>query len=243
MPHPKANVIDTFWARRFGCLLSDIQTPGAHVVCREDVDPNRMAVLELAHATLVRATSEHEELLTAWANSLAENAPRSADAVANAIPDKIWKVSPSEKVLYLNPAEFRPFPRPEVRQLTLEDSADLTRMHRGCTLSEQQAGEVSIDHPAIFGAYVKDQLIAAASLIDQGQTISDVGVLVHRDFRKQGYGRSVVSGLCEWGLENGRIVQYWRLCSNTGSVHIADSLGFREYGIYQTLHLSISPFS
>jgi RimJ/RimL family protein N-acetyltransferase len=242
MPHPQADVIDAYWARRFGCLLSDIQTPGVHLVCREDVDPNRMAVLELKHSTLVRAALEHEEMLVAWAKSLAENTPRSADDVTKAFPDQKWKVSASEKVLYLNPAEFRPFPRPEVRQLTLADSDDLTAMHWGCTLAEQQAGEVNIEHPAIFGAYAQDQLVAAASFIDQGQTIADVGVLVHRDFRKQGYGRAVVSALCQWGLANGRIVQYWRLDSNLGSVHIADALGFEAYGIYQTLHLSISPF-
>lgn len=223
-------------------MLADIQTPGVHVVCQEDVDPNRMAVLELAHATLIRAAAEHEELLTAWAKSLANDDPRSAEDVTIAFPDQQWKVSRSEKVLYLNPAEFRPFNKPEVRQLSLAESDDLTRMHRGCTLAEQQAGEVNIDHPAIFGTYANGQLIAAASFIDQGQTISDVGVLVHRDFRGQGYGKAVVSALCQWGLDNNRIVQYWRLCTNTASVHIADALGFKEYGIYQTLHLSISPF-
>ncbi len=130
-----------------------------------------------------------------------------------AFPDQEWKVSPAEKVLYLNPAEFRPFIKPEVRQLSAADSHDLTVMHQGCSLAEQQAGEVNIDHPAIFGAYAGNRLAAAASLIDQGQGIADVGVLVHRDFRGQGYGRAVVSALSQWGLDNERIVQYWRLCA------------------------------
>jgi RimJ/RimL family protein N-acetyltransferase len=242
-PHPQADVIDDYWARRFGCLLQDIQTPGIHILCSEEMDPARMAVLELQHATLIRAASEHEGQLTEWAKSQQGYAPRTAEAISLALPNQEWKVSPSEKVLYLNPAEFRPFSKPEVRQLSAQNSFDLTAMHRGCSLAEQQAGEINIDHPAIFGAYVDNQLVAAASFIDQGQGIADVGVLVHRDFRRQGYGRAVVSGLSQWGLDHGRIVQYWRFCSNAGSARIADSLGFAEYGRYQVLHLSISPLS
>lgn len=243
MPHPQADQIDAFWARRFGCLLQDVQTPGIHIVCGDEVDPARMAVLELRDATIIRAASEHEEILAGWAKSQEEDAPRTAEAVAQAFPNQEWKVSPSEKVLYLNPAEFRPSGKPGVRQLSERDSEDLTAMHRGCSLAEQQAGEVSIDHPAIFGAYVDGRLAAAASFIDQGLDIADVGVLVHRDFRRQGYGRAVVSALAQWGLDHQRIVQYWRFCSNTGSARLADSLGFAEYGRYQNLHLSISPFS
>jgi GNAT superfamily N-acetyltransferase len=243
MPHSLADVIDAFWARRFGCLLEDINTPGVHIASSHEVDPARMAVLELSRATIVRTAASHADQLIEWAKRLPDEAPRTAEDVAKAFRDQEWKVSPSEKVLYLNPDEFRPFVSPEVRPLAEEDSIELTAMHHGCTLDEQQAGEVNIDHPAIFGAFVEGRLVAAASLIDQGETIADVGVLVHRDFRRQGYGRKVVSALSQWGLENGRIVQYWRLCSNAGSVRIADSLGFAEYGRYQNLYLSIPPFS
>jgi RimJ/RimL family protein N-acetyltransferase len=243
LPHPKADVIDAWWARRFGCLLEDIQSPGIHVTCRDDVDPAQMAVLELKHATLIRAASEHQASLAEWAKSQPPDAPCTADDVSRAIPNQAWKVSPSEKVLYLNPKEFRPFNRQEVRELSQSDSHDLTVMHRGGSLEEQKAGEVNIDHRAIFGAYVKGQLVAAASFIDQGEGIADVGVLVHRDFRGQGFGRAVVSALCQWGLDHDRIVQYWRFCGNIGSARIADSLGFTEYGRYQVLHLGIAPFS
>ncbi len=242
MTHPNADVIDAFWARRLGCLPGDIRSPGVHVVCSGDVDPGRMAVLQLDRSTIVRASSEHEEPLTLWARNRSEDSPRSAEAVAQALADQEWTVGPSEKVLYLDPAEFRPADKPGVRQLTRDDSWDLTAMHRGCTLQEQQAGEVNIDHPAIFGAYAGEGLVAAASFIDQGEDIADVGVLVHCDYRRQGYGRAVVSALARWGLDNGRIVQYWRLCSNTGSVRLADALGFQEYGRYQNLTLNIPPF-
>ena len=242
MTHPQADVIDAFWARRLGCLPEDLRSPGVRVVCSRDVDPGRMAVLELDRATIVRASSEHEEPITLWARNRSEDSPRSAEAVARALGDQEWSVGPSENVLYLDPAEFRPFDQPGVRPLCLEDSRDLTAMHRGCTLQEQQAGEVNIDHPAIFGAYADGRLVAAASLIDQGDGIADVGVMVHRDYRRRGFGRAAVSALSRWGLDNRRIVQYSRLCSNTGYARIADSLGFREFGRYQNLFLTIPPF-
>ncbi len=236
MPHPNANVIDGYWAERFGCALEELQKPGWHVISSPEADPSRFAVLELAHATLVRSAEEHADWLAAWIESR-PNAARTADDVANAFSPQACEMTPSEKVFYLNPAEFRPFARPDVRRLSEVDSRDLTAMHRGCSLEEQKAGEVSIDHLAIFGAYAEGRIVAAASFIDQGAGISDVGVLVHRDFRRQGYGRAVVSALAAWGLEQGRIVQYWRLCKNTGSARIADSLGFAEYACYRLLHL------
>ena len=242
MPHPHADVIDGYWAERFGCSRDELQSLGWHLIVSEEADPCRIAVLELAQGTLIRSAEEHAELLAAWIKSQPEDAPRTAQSLAGTFSPEAYQVSPSEKVFYLNPAEFRPFAKPEVRQLSEADSHDLTAMHHGCSLEEQKAGEVCIDHPAIFGAYVNGQLAAAASLIDQGAGISDVGVLVHRDFRRQGYGKAAVSALAAWGLEHGRIVQYWRLCENVGSARIAESLGFSEYGQYQLLHLTYSPF-
>ena len=241
--HPSADVIDAFWARRLGCLPENIRMPGVHIAPSDEMDPTRLAVLERAQTTIVRANREHEETLTRWAKTRSHDSPKTAETVAGAFGEKEWKISPSERVLYLDPADYRPYDRPGVRRLTAEDSRDLTAMHRGCTLEEQQAGEVNIDHPAVFGAYCDGRLVAAASFIDQGDSIADVGVLVHCDFRRQGFGRAVVSALVGWGLENGRIVQYWRLCSNAGSARIADSLGFAEYARYQNLFLSIPPFS
>lgn len=242
MEHPQADVIDTYWARRFGCSLEEFRQPGVQVIVSDQADPSRIAVLEFEHTTIVRIAFEHHEALANWSNTCPSEAPRSAQAVADALGHEAWRISPSEKAFYLNQDRFRPFDRFDVRQLTAADSGALTAMHRGCSLEEQQAGEVNIDHPAIFGAFADDQLVASASLIDQGAQISDVGVLVHRDFRRKGFGRAVVSAVSQWGLENDRIVQYWRLCSNSGSARIADALGFTEYGRYQVLHRKVSPF-
>lgn len=242
MEHAPADLIDSYWASRFGCPMDELRQPGVQVIASDQVDPTRIAVLELHTTTLVRTADVHRDILVPWSKSLAEDALRSAEAVAEAFEKGAWRASPSEKVFYLAPEKFCPFRKSEVRQLTPDDSEALTLMHRGCSLQEQQAGEVSIDHPAIFGAFVGDQIVAAASLIDQDAHISDVGVLVHRDFRRRGFGRAVVSATSQWGLEHNRIVQYWRLCSNTGSARIADSLGFTEYGRYQVLYRSISPF-
>ncbi len=241
MDHPQAEEIEHYWAKRFGCARELLSQPGFHVVADEETDPHRMMVLGLTHATLVRTTSDRAEELTELLEPGSCHLPDVEEVIARAFPTETWTSSPSEKVLYLHPEEFYVFPKAGVRQLTETDSKDLTTMHRGCLLEEQQAGEVNIDHPAIFGAYVENQLVAAASFIDQGQGIWDVGVLVHRDFRKQGFGRAVVSALCEWGLDHGKIVQYWRKCSNTGSVNIASSLGFTEYARFSTLHWLHSP--
>ena len=242
MRHPQSHVIDADWAGRFGCSPDLLEVPGVHLVFSEEADPSRIAVLELSESTILRAAEKHADVLTAWSNNRQADDPRTAEAVSQAFPDDQWNLSPSEKVLYLNPDEFRPDPKPGVRQLTEEDSGDLTEMHRGCTWEEQKSGEVNIDHPAIFGAYAAGRLVAAASFIDQDDRISDVGVLVHAGFRQKGYGRAAVSALCEWGLGNGRIVQYWRLCQNTASARIADSLGFSEYGRFQVLYQNVTPF-
>lgn len=47
------------------------------------------------------------------------------------------------------------------------------------------------------------------------------------EFRKNGYGKEVVKGACKWCIDNDIIPIYWVDCTNTASLNLAESLGFK----------------
>jgi len=71
-------------------------------------------------------------------------------------------------------------------------------------------------------------MVACASLYDW-RGFGDPGVLVHPDYRKRGLGKAVVSPICQWVLNQGRVMNYRCGSRNTGSARIAKSLGFTQY--------------
>jgi predicted GNAT family acetyltransferase len=65
--------------------------------------------------------------------------------------------------------------------------------------------------------------------------VADVAVLTHPLHRGCGFGGAVVSALCRWGLERGRLMRYAALASNPASLRLARSLGFRDYAVEEEL--------
>lgn len=234
--HPHADVIHQHVAARYNCAVEDFIRPGVHVQVWQHADRRLMLTFKHDHSLLIQTNDDFADRIRSW---LAE---RSGLAECH---DDFWVFdelvekfapgnslgAPTERVLYLHPDRFCPQPDVAVRPLTDADGRALTDLHRACPMLDQRMANINIDHPAVVGKFLDGQLIAVASFIEsEFDTIADVGVLVHPDHRRQGNGQAVVSALAEHGLKTNRIVQYWRLDMNSGSVHIAERLGFSEYG-------------
>lgn len=69
-------------------------------------------------------------------------------------------------------------------------------------------------------------ILASASLNWQSPNFADIAVRTHPDYRRQGYGRSVVASLVEYLLRQGRTPLYSVDTQNTASVDLAQSIGF-----------------
>jgi GNAT superfamily N-acetyltransferase len=222
--------------------VEQLRRPGTALLPADEADFPKLLVFERGAATVIRASRHHFEAIQRAAASHGDGV--SAELLCQRLADLHPVATSTERLLYLDPTSFRPLHRESVRQLFLPDSVALTDLHRACPALDQRLANISIDHPAVFGCFDGDdssadrnggadpeaELVAVASFIDSDRdAISDVGVLVHPRYRRHGHGRAVVTALAEWGLRQGRIVQYWHLDANTASAAIADHLGFTEY--------------
>ena len=237
--HPDADVIHRHVAARYDCDVEDFTRPGAHIKVWHHADRRLMLTFHHDDSLLVETSDELADRIEAWLESR-ETQVVHFDELTQRFAPESSRGAPTERVLYLHPDRFRPKLDADVRRLTEDDSPALTDLHRACPLLDQRMANINIDHPAVFGKFQGDQLIAVASFIESDfDNIADVGVLVHPDHRGQGHGQTVVSALAEHGLNTGRIVQYWRLDVNTSSANIADRLGFSEYGRQTTLRCDV----
>lgn len=76
---------------------------------------------------------------------------------------------------------------------------------------------------------------ASAGLNWMSQTFAEISVNTNPSYRRRGWGKSVVSKMVEYVLENGRHPLYAVSEENHGSIRLAESTGFVDSGIRQAL--------
>lgn len=135
-----------------------------------------------------------------------------------------------EWLFYLYPDDFKPYKSPDydVRQLSEADKGALDDLKSACTPDDVDEGWVHVTDELVYGAFDSDKMVACASLFDW-RGFADPGVLVHPDYRRKGLGKAVVSPICQWVLDHGRVMNYRCDSMNLGSAGIAKSLGFTHY--------------
>ena len=75
-----------------------------------------------------------------------------------------------------------------------------------------------------------DVIGASATLNWQTPNFAEIGVKTHPDYRRRGWGRSVVSAMANYLLENGRMPLYVVAQNNKASVQLAERIGFHDSG-------------
>ncbi len=76
----------------------------------------------------------------------------------------------------------------------------------------------------------KDVIGASATLNWQTPNFAEIGVNTHSGYRRRGWGRSVVSAMANYLLENGRTPLYVIAQNNDASVQLAERVGFTDSG-------------
>lgn len=76
----------------------------------------------------------------------------------------------------------------------------------------------------------KEEIVASASLNWQSPRFGEIAVNTLSQYRRQGWGRSVVSALSNYLIESGRTPLYVVSEENDASIHLAESLGFVDTG-------------
>lgn len=78
-------------------------------------------------------------------------------------------------------------------------------------------------------------VVASAGLNWQTAVFSEIAVSTHPQYRRQGYGRSVVAAMANYILAHGRSPLYVVAETNTASIQLAQQVGFMDTGYGQLM--------
>ena len=116
----------------------------------------------------------------------------------------------------------------KIRQISEADYPAMNDFFKHCSEEDLDDADIDLDEPdpVIFCGFYDNQIVAYASHRYFPEGIADIGVLIHPDHRKKGYGLDVVSHDTRWCLDNNIIPMYRVWENNIGSVSLVKKLGF-----------------
>lgn len=134
----------------------------------------------------------------------------------------LYYLFPRDLPAYLPPQPY------SLRVMAANESQAMTELHAANSAEDVDEAYVEIDHPIVYGCFDGTTLTAAASGYERTGFL-DIGVITHPKYRRQGLGKAVTGGLCQWALDHEMIAQYRHNINNLSSKHVATSLNFRQY--------------
>lgn len=148
-----------------------------------------------------------------------------------------YKIKNLSNIFFINNLNFGEIKNKSMcRRLTKEDKVLFKEFKNSCSKEDKDEGMVSLDDPHVYGLFDDGKIVAVSSLWNWGDVISDVGILVHPDYRKKGYAKTV----CQTLMSNVNKKFVWRCDEvNKASYNLAISIGFTHYGLIQELEANI----
>jgi RimJ/RimL family protein N-acetyltransferase len=127
-------------------------------------------------------------------------------------------------------------PGTATRLLTAADGAAFAAFTAEAPEDDLDEAYVELDHWLVTGAFVGEELAAAASAYPWGgAALADLGVLTLPRFRGGGHGRAAVRALAAAALARGHEPQYRCQLENSASLALARSAGFAPFGRWEVL--------
>ncbi len=124
----------------------------------------------------------------------------------------------------------------EIRSLSEADTQLYAEFKQDIDDDEWDNAWVELDHWQVFGLFLHDKLISACSLYPWRQShIADLGVITAPAFRGQGMAKKLVNYAHGEIAKHGYILQYRTQVDNEPSIKLAESLGLRFYGTWESV--------
>ena len=122
------------------------------------------------------------------------------------------------------------------RQLTSDDGKALARFASEAPEDDMDDAFVEHDHWLVFGVFVDDRLVAAASMYPWDRTrLADLGVITLPEYRGRGLGRAAVRAISARAVALGYEPQYRCQLDNAPSVALAKLAGFTRFGEWEVI--------
>lgn len=233
-------VVYEFWADRFGCSLEDFSKAGTLFIRDKEItDPSRMILYQVDKMSVVRIFPALADQI--WVQDKHPETLKMEEIQSMLGDGRQVSVSSTLLDKYLDPEDFTFFdPNGEfpARRVDAEkDKSILFSLFESCTKEDLDAADIYIDDPdpVIFGLFDGEKMVAYASHRYWGESIADMGVLIHPEYRSQGLGKAVISALCEWCIQNKVVPMYRVFSHHEYSRRIPLALGFKDMVLVESL--------
>lgn len=115
----------------------------------------------------------------------------------------------------------------------------LEELRDSCSEIEWQHSSIDEEKSPILLQILHGKVVAAGSWIKGESGFLSVGIITHPAYRGKGHAKTIVNALTQRGLTSGATMHYQTLESNTPSVSIAQSLGYKCFGRTIAIRLSV----
>lgn len=113
----------------------------------------------------------------------------------------------------------------------IKDNKDLLDLKNECDSIEWYNSGLNNPGFDIFGYFYEKKLVSVAHYNIWAKNIASIGVITHPEYRGKGFGKKVITASIQEALEKGFLVLYQTSVNNNYSIQLANSLGFKEYGL------------
>lgn len=224
------HTIESYWASYLGLPREALSGAQTLVVSHAGLEDYHGLFAFLRHSLLV--LSVPPRLLDHWRPRAADwthDDVMQEDRLLSLVGDAAERVIGPAFVGYTDHDNFQPAHSDAVRLLGPQDAAAFAALQAACDSQDWDHGGSELGGQPVMGTFAGAQLAAVAGYSLWGDRIAHLSVVTHPQFRGQGHGRAVISGLTAEVLRRGLVPQYRTLAANTPSMVLARGLGFASY--------------
>ena len=223
------NNIDNYWADFFGLSSAELKSPGVLCVKHRMLDGYHGAWIFQRQSTIVVSVPEIDTSLLQLAKNFDSSQPIDLDLANSLFGSNVARIIGPAYQGYITSADFRPKHDGSVQVIRKEDISALKRLAQACSTDGWDDASVDFDNPNLFILPSGPEILAVASVTESDES-SMIGLISHPAYRGQGMGKAVASAATQFALSQKLPVRYQTLIANTGSLRVAESLGFKEFG-------------
>jgi GNAT superfamily N-acetyltransferase len=224
--------IDEYWSASFACAVDALRPARAVVVPFAAHNPyNGVYAMSFGAEPIISVPGSRVDELTPLLRSWTSHTLHHPERALASLGEPAQTVIGPAWVGYADAGTFHADAlRQRARLLDADDAPAVETLRQSCPVHEwDHGGTQQIGDNTVAGSFADDVLVALAGYEMWGDRLAHLSVVTHPAHRGLGHGRSAVALIARHALEQGHVLQYRALESNTASRRVADALGFEHW--------------
>ncbi len=233
--------VNAHWAKFLGCDYSDLLVPNVKVLQHsKSLDGyNGIYAFSNGISCIISASPKYVTVLGETVRNLRPDVVFDGEWLGQSINGNYTKIiGPAFQGYVENDSLLQAPPSSVIEYKSEHHRTFLEEFRDSCSEIEWKHSSIDEEKRPILLQILNGKVVAAGSWRKGESGFLSVGIITHPDHRGNGHGKKVVNALTQRGLTSGATMHYQTLESNTPSVAIAQSLGYKRLGRTIAIRLS-----